>query len=152
LDPTIRLRIATRIHFALLRHYDENVSVSSLLKGDDVAREALWVCEASGHDELVSLAAQLASAAQVERLAANQAQASAASVSITPTHAPVRPAKTLKPAARVTVPQDIAWAQDTSGFGFSHLSDFGDSTLTQQEAKPAHWLNPTGWLRRTATR
>ena len=34
MDPTIRLRIATRIHFALLRHYGEDVGVSTLLKGE----------------------------------------------------------------------------------------------------------------------
>ncbi len=56
MDPTIRLRIATRIHFALLRHYSEDVPVSTLLQGEDDAREALWVCDASGQDELVALA------------------------------------------------------------------------------------------------
>jgi hypothetical protein len=55
-DPSIRLRIATRIHFALLRQYGERVGVSGLLKNEADAREALWVCEACGDAELMSLA------------------------------------------------------------------------------------------------
>lgn len=56
MDPSIRLRIATRIHFALLRHFDENVDVETLLAGGEEAREALWVCEASQDRELAALA------------------------------------------------------------------------------------------------
>ena len=56
LDPTERLRIATRIHFALLRRFGEHVAVSALLQGSDEAREALWVCEASGEREMLALA------------------------------------------------------------------------------------------------
>ena len=55
-DTSTRLRIATRIHFALLRRYGEAVEIDSLLKGDDESREALWVCEASGDAELGTLA------------------------------------------------------------------------------------------------
>ena len=91
LDPTIRLRIATRIHFALLRHYGEDVSVSTLLGDEGDAREALWVCEASGHDELVTLAKQFRAAP--------------------------RPMPVVAP--RGAVPQEMPWSQDTSGFGLS---------------------------------
>ena len=63
MDPTIRLRIATRIHFALLRHYGEHVDVAGLLRGQADAREVLWVCEASGHAELANLAKQFDAAA-----------------------------------------------------------------------------------------
>ena len=89
LDPTMRLRVATRIHFALLRHYGERVSVSALLQGSNEMREALWVCEASSQAELVALATRFT------RLA----QAAAAAL------------------AERAAPQDAAWAQDTSGFG-----------------------------------
>ena len=57
MDPH-RFRLATRIHFALLRRYGEDVDVAALLKGSPEAREALWVCEASDDRELVELAAQ----------------------------------------------------------------------------------------------
>ena len=53
-DPTVRLRLATRIHFALLRHCSEPVGVCTLLMGGDEAREALWVGQASGQPELVA--------------------------------------------------------------------------------------------------
>ena len=59
MDPTLRFRLATRIHFALLRHFGEDVHVNSLLKGEGEAREALWVCEASGDPELAGLARRL---------------------------------------------------------------------------------------------
>jgi hypothetical protein len=57
-DTSSRLRIATRIHFALLRHYGEHVEVGTLLKNEADAHEALWVCEASGDAELTALARQ----------------------------------------------------------------------------------------------
>ena len=53
-----RFRIATRIHFALLRQFGEDVGVSTLLHGGPEAREALWVCEASNDAQLVALAEQ----------------------------------------------------------------------------------------------
>ncbi len=95
LDPTIRLRIATRIHFALLRQYGEDVSVSTLLGDARDAREALWVCEASGIDELASLAKQFKAAPKP------------------------MPAIVPRRAVEGAVPQDLAWAQNTSGFGVS---------------------------------
>lgn len=85
-----RFRIATRIHFALLRQFGEDVDVRTLLKGGPEAREALWVCEASNDRELVALAEQF------RRL-------------------PAAPA----PAEPADAPQDIAWARNTSGFGHS---------------------------------
>ena len=86
MDPTIRLRIATRIHFALLRHYGEDVGVSTLLKGEAEAREALWVCQASGHKELVSLAKQFETATRQEtravRLRQQEARIEASTVAL----------------------------------------------------------------------
>ena len=58
MDANTRLRIATRIHFSLRRHLGEGVDVAMMLKNDDYAREALWVCEALGDAELVALARQ----------------------------------------------------------------------------------------------
>jgi len=57
MDPH-RFRLASRIHFALLRQYGEDVGMTSLLEGSPEAREALWVCEASNDRELVDLAAR----------------------------------------------------------------------------------------------
>ena len=58
LDANNRLRIATRIHFSLLRHLGEGVDVGHMLKNESAAREVLWVCQASADAELMSLARQ----------------------------------------------------------------------------------------------
>ena len=60
MDSNLQLRLATRIHFALLRRYGENVPIADLLTGTGEAQDALWVCEASGDPELCTLAARLA--------------------------------------------------------------------------------------------
>jgi hypothetical protein len=116
-DTSLRLRTATRIHFALLRQYGEDVGISRLLKNEADAHEALWVCDASGDAELVDLARQF------RRICAAEA----------------------RPAAKAAAaPQDAAWARDTSGFGVSRpaaldppASAFGSS----------HWLRPSSWLK-----
>jgi hypothetical protein len=138
-DPTIRLRIATRIHFALLRHYGEDVSVGTLLKGEIDAREALWVCEASGFEDLRALARQFNSAAAPVAVTTHPLNAS------TPANA--KPASS---AARGAVPQDLAWSQDTSGFGVTRPSELGalGTPLTQ----PTRWLKPSSWLRGSSPR
>jgi len=132
MDPTIRLRIATRIHFALLRHYDEDVAISSLLKDARVAREALWVCEASGHEELVTLGKQFETAARQE---ARAVELRRREVSMTAAHG--------------ATPQDLAWAQDTSGFGLSRLSEPAPPTAADTGSR---WLKPSSWLRRDPPR
>jgi hypothetical protein len=127
-DPTIRLRIATRIHFALLRHYDEDVAVSVLLKGEGDAREALWVCEASGHDDLITLAKQFKTANRQEARAVELA----------------RHAAKAEGTARGAVPQELAWSQNTSGFGLTRPLEVSDTPAAA--AKPAGWLSPSRWL------
>ena len=137
MDPTIRLRIATRIHFALLRHFDENVAVGTLLKGEGDAREALWVCEASGREELVTLARQFEAATRAERQAPAPA-ASAPRSTVAPTN----------PAARGATPQDMAWTHDTSGFGVTRPPEAGEQHLSKASA----WLIPSRWLRPASAR
>jgi hypothetical protein len=122
LDTHTRLRLATRIHFALLRQFSENVAVNALLKGDADAREALWVCDASDDAELVSLARQFRAAAGAEANAA--------------------------PVPKATVPQEMAWAQDTSGFGVSRPLELADAALDT----PPGWMHPSRWLRRGVQR
>ena len=95
MDANSRLRIATRIHFLLLRHLGEGVDVATMLRNDKEAREVLWVCEGSGDQELMSLARQYRRAGP--SLARPPAERPAAG------HAP----------------QDTSWANDSSGFGVS---------------------------------
>ena len=130
MDPTIRLRIATRIHFALLRHYGEDVGVSTLLKGEAEAREALWVCEASGHKELVSLAKQFDTATRQE----------ARAVGLRHREARVEASTA---ALRGATPQDMAWSRDTSGFGLTRAPEMFDAPVV----KSSSWLKTPSWLR-----
>jgi hypothetical protein len=132
LDPTIRLRLATRIHFALLRQFDEAVEVRDLMDGTPDGREALWVCEASGDTELAALARDLRRATRRAAAAPKPAEARAD-----------------QPAAG-RVPQDTAWARDTSGFGLSQPAELGPQPR-RAEASPS-WFAPMDWLRRGAAR
>jgi len=139
-DLNTRLRIATRIHFALLRHLGEGVDVAVMLKHDSQAREVLWVCDASGDAELVALARQYRRAVELEaegHAAAGHAQ------------------------------QDTPWARDTSGFGVSQPPEMAElgvlgvrpgrlvPTLTAavspdgetRRGNASRWLNPANWLR-----
>ena len=141
MDPTIRLRIATRIHFALLRHYNEDVAIGSLLKDERVAREALWVCEASGHEELIALGQQFETAARQEARAVELRQREARQAAA-------------KSASHGATPQEMAWARDTSGFGLSRLPEAAQPMETVQPApaETARWLKPSSWLRRDTAR
>jgi hypothetical protein len=133
MDLNNKLRIATRIHFALLRHYSEDVPVSDLIKGEADAREALWVCEASGIDELVTLARQFEAASAEEVLA-------------TRTHRLNPPRAAHAPRAAAAL-QSRVWAQDFSDFGASTPPSF----LQPPTPVIPAWLKPSTWLRRAAT-
>ena len=137
-DLNNRLRIATRIHFAQLRHLGEGVDVATMLKQKNQAREVLWVCEASGDPELVALGRQYQRAVALEesRVAAGHAQ------------------------------QETPWAADTSGFGMSQPPEMNPVAAAPRRRIPAvtvsvsrnesgaadkratAWLNPANWLRR----
>lgn len=93
MDSTL-LRIATRIHFALLRHYGERVEVSDLLQDEALAREVLWVCDASADREMIALARQFRHAQATSRLRAAKPAAAAQPSGWAPSSgfAPSRPA------------------------------------------------------------
>lgn len=114
MDTSTRLRIATRIHFALLRQYGEHVEIGSLMKAGADVREAIWVCEASGDANLAALARQLRHAERAE-------------------------SKTAAPKA--AAPQDVAWARDTSGFGLSRPLELeGVGSVSSSWLRPSSWL------------
>lgn len=55
-SSTHRLRIATRIHYGLLKHLGEGIDLPTMLDHDDYALDVLQVCRASGDTELQRLA------------------------------------------------------------------------------------------------
>ena len=134
MDNTARLRLATRIHFALLRRFGTTVEVRDLLDGRGEGREAMWVCAASGDPELAALARELARS--IKRSAAQRVPAE------------VKPAMPVPRPGRV--PQETAWSQDTSGFGTSLPAELGLGPA-RKEAVPS-WFAPMDWLRRGVAR
>jgi hypothetical protein len=120
-DTSTRLRIATRIHFALLRHYGAKVEIGALMRAEGDVREAIWVCEASGDAELAALARQLRQANEVEPAAA-------------------------APAPMDAAPQETPWSGHTSGFGVSRPIGL-EAGKTESTA---NWLRPATWMRRSA--
>ena len=119
MDTSLRLRTATRIHFALLRHYGEGIEVGTLLKNEADAQEALWVCDASGDAELVGLARQFRGICKAEGQASKKLRTAAA-------------------------PQDAAWARNTSGFGVSRPLDLD---APSSGFGTSQWLRPSTWLK-----
>ena len=129
MDANNRLRIATRIHFALMRHLGADmVDVGQMLKSENEAREVLWVCDASGDAELMSLARKFRRAGAAEAAEA-QAKASAGGG-----HAP----------------QETPWARDTSGFGLTQPPEVVETPArgAKSTSVSASWLKPVSWLRR----
>ena len=127
MDTNNRLRIATRIHFALMRHLGVDVvDVGRMLKNDADAREVLWVCDASGDDELVSLASRFRRAG-ADEAAEIQAKATAGGHAM----------------------QDTPWARDTSGFGLSQPPEVVETApRAKTSSVSSGWMKPVSWLRR----
>ena len=133
------LRIATRIHFGLKQWLGEGIDVEVMLAQPDEAREILFVCQASGHPELESLARQWVDSHPEPKKAARPR-----SVSDRPVAKPT-PKPAAKPAAsRAAAQQDLAWARDTSGFGITQPAELSPP---EPETAGARWHKPSSWLR-----
>lgn len=111
MDSNARLRAATRLHFAVLRHLGDSVDVDDILHRPQQTKELLWVCEASGDDELVALATQF------------------------------RELSVGKPARIETPAANDAWSRDSSGFGPSGPPVVPDDKPAGREwFRPSTWL------------
>jgi hypothetical protein len=120
MDPTSRLRIATRIHYALLRQLGTGIDVGYMLKREDYAREVLYVCEGSGDPELASLARKF------ER----------ASIEATLTESKYATLDGLQPGA------ETDWSSETSGSGATRMGDLDAGP----DRTSSRWLTPSRWL------
>jgi hypothetical protein len=107
----VQLRIAARIHFILKRDLGEGINVSAMLSDATEAREVLFVCQASGNRELVSLARQFVNAGKLAR-----------------PEAPVR----------ADGPQDAIWSRNSSGFGITQAA--GLETEERSWRSATQWL------------
>jgi hypothetical protein len=137
LDPTARLRLATRLHFMLRRQLDQDFDIAALVQGGFDARAALRLCRNSGLPELISAARELEMAHRAEAKASARRAAAALEK---PSHKPVsRSAKRAAPVGRQA--QEMDWSRDTSGFGLSLPPAHG----SQIDAAP---LPKMGWLER----
>ena len=123
MDPTYRLRTATRLHFLLLRRYGQDIEVSHLLKSRARNHDGLWLCKATGDTELIALARLLAHANHLH--AREEALMSACAVG-------------------GAAPIDMPWSFDTSGFGLTHPQHLpeepNDTPQSARRFSPLRWL------------
>jgi hypothetical protein len=106
----VQLRIAARIHFILKRDLGEGINVAAMLSDATEAREVLFVCQASGNPELVSLARQFVNAGKLAK------------------------AEHIKTEA----PQDTAWSHNSSSFGPSQAAELSVPESSWRSA--TQWL------------
>jgi hypothetical protein len=112
-----QLRIAARIHFVLKHDLGEGIDVSAMLSDPQEAKEVLFVCQASGNPELVSLGRQFVNAGKLAK------------------NASVRP----------DVVQDTAWSRNTSGFGLTRPPEAPTPTPEESSWRSAtQWLRRSG--------
>jgi hypothetical protein len=123
--------MATRLHFLLLRRYGQDIEVSHLLKSRARNHDGLWLCKATGDDELIALARLLAHAnhlhAKEEARLREEALMSAAF------------------AAGNAAPNDMPWSFDTSGFGLTqpqhlNIEPGPDVPRAGRRFSPLRWL------------
>ena len=115
MDTSTRLRIATRIHFALLRHYGEKRR----------GRQPCMKAEGDARDAHVGLR-------RLRRRRTGRAWRASCGRPATPSRG--RAAAV----AAAAVPQDTAWSRNTSGFGVSRPIE-----LEARPAAPVpSWLQP----------
>jgi len=130
-----RLHLATRIHFGLLRAIGEGIDVDRMLRQRDYAEEVLNVCRGLEDPAMADLAdlfddytADESARACMEQ-AAREARRELAQI---PKRAP-------------TVPQDMSWSSQTSGFGLTQaLTALDDTPPAPRPAKRR--FSPSDWF------
>ena len=140
MDPTYRLRTATRLHFLLLRRYGQDIDVGVLLKSKATQHDGLWLCRSTGDADLILLARQLARANKVH---AEEESRLREDLMVS---ARDNPALT-HPAAPGVAPRDMPWGRDTSGFGLPHHLQDLNAAPHAGAARVGRWLNPMQWLK-----
>ena len=146
MDPNTCLRLATRLHFMLRRHLDQEFEISVLMQGGFEARAALRLCRNSGLLELTNPALELERAHRADAKASARRAAAAAAA---------KASRVQQRAKKVTAPvgrkaQDLAWSKDTSGFGLS-LPPERESTGNAAPQTKTGWLVRLGLAARSSS-
>lgn len=144
MDKSTHLQMATRIHFALLRQFGENIEISDLINNQGDAREALWVCEASDDVELVDLARQFRACSRALAQAGKNAEKEPAAAPATP-HSAAHPIG--RPVGRV--PSKAKDATHAKGIPNLDLSNAPGLDPAPPPVVRTRMLPPS-WFRRAA--
>jgi hypothetical protein len=145
LDPTARLRLATRLHFMLRRQLDQDFDIAALVQGGFDARAALRLCRNSGRPDLIAAARELELAHRAEAKAS--ARRAAASLEKPVPRPPSKATKRKLLGGRKA--QDLEWSKDTSGFGISLPPQRGGELDAAPLPRPG-WLERLGIGRRSS--
>jgi hypothetical protein len=140
MDPTYRLRTATRLHFLLLRRYGQDLDVSILLKATAAKHDGLWLCRATGDAELIRLARQLARANQ-----AHAEQESRLREDLMMSARTAAAASENGHGAAGATAQSMPWGRNTTGFGVTSPQDL--RAMPSTAGQPARWFNPMHWIK-----
>ena len=143
MDASIRFRIATRIHHALIRELGDGIDVVMMLGREPYAREVLHVCNACGSRELVRLARHFRAATEQElraerEEAALQAAWARSNSAFRTTMPPFSPPKKRDQTLRSTMPAPLAAAKVTGSAGDGAAANTATLSL-----RPRPWLQ---WL------
>jgi hypothetical protein len=138
-DASIRFRIATRIHHALIRELGEGIDVVMMLGREPYAREVLHVCNACGSRELVRLARHFRAATEQElraerEEAALQAAWARSNSAFRTTMPPFSPPKKRNQTLRTTAPAPLMATHVPDG-----VAD-GAATATLRTRPWLQWL------------
>jgi len=138
MDSDTQLRLATRIHSALLRYLGTGIDVASMLSRKSYAREVIFVCTGCSDPELNALAREYVGARKAAREARSMPLVERR---IVPASIPMLP-------VTAEVKLDPEWARDSSNFSPSELAQ-GESQLEDNAGAPRkRWFDPARWLRR----
>lgn len=132
-----RLHLATRIHLALLRELKLGIDVRRMLRERDYADEVLDVCRGIDDLALLEMADRFDDASAAEDAKAHMEEAARRA----------RAALAEIPRRTPLVPQELAWSQNTSGFGMSQAPVGLDSTPVPLEPARRPRFSPSDWLR-----
>jgi len=138
MDSDTQLRLATRIHSALLRYLGTGIDVASMLSRKSYAREVIYVCSGCSDPELNALAKEYVGARKAAREARSMPLVERRNV---PTTVPMLP-------VTAEVKLDPEWARDSSNFSPSELAQ-SESPPDDHGGEPRkRWFDPARWLRR----